>query len=64
MENVSADELATQLVSEQKVTLKINDEIYPVVKNISENLLRINALLAENKALLEKVIHGSLKVVQ
>jgi len=48
---------------EKSVVVKIKDEVSPVLQKIAENIREANRLLAENKALLEQVIHGSLEVV-
>jgi len=44
-------------------TIKIKDDISPVLQKITENLQRSNDLLAENKTLLEQVLHCSFEVV-
>lgn len=44
-------------------TVKIKDEVIPVLETINQNLKQANQLLIENKELLTKVVKGSLEVV-
>jgi hypothetical protein len=45
------------------ITIKVKDEATTVLDKINLNFQQISALLEENKALLEKVVHGSLEIV-
>lgn len=44
-------------------TIKVKDEVSAVLEKIISNYQQVSTLLEENKALLEKVVHGSLEVV-
>ena len=46
-----------------EMTVKVKDEITPILQKLTDNLQQANNLLAENKSLLEQIIHGSLEVV-
>lgn len=45
-----------------KHTVKIKDEVSPILETINKNLQQASQLLNENKELLTKVVKGSLEV--
>jgi len=44
------------------ISIKIKDEVSPILEIINKNLKQANQLLIENKELLTKVVKGSLEV--
>ena len=50
-------------MAKAKMTIKMEDDVSPVLKKLNMNLQQINKLLQENKKLLAEVLKGAIEIV-
>jgi len=50
-------------MAKAKMTIKMKDDVSPILKKLNMNLQQINKLLQENKKLLDKVFKGAIEIV-